>query len=267
LALARFVGIDVDARLAAFVGESTASPKRKVSAHDLLNALRGGRRVSELARAVGTDRTTLARWLAGKTAPPFSALLAFIETTTHRLLDFVSVFADPLRLESTRKATEALRAQRALAYDDPWSHAVLRALELSPHGGRSQVEWIAARTGRSLDEVATALKRLVRAGQVRGRSGSFSLATALPVDTRNDPEANVLLKRHWLDVARQRLDKTRAQGEGLYSFNLFAVSGTGFAQIRKLHIEYFERLRSIVSEERGGDRVVLVNMQLVPLDE
>jgi hypothetical protein len=68
-------------------------------------------------------------------------------------------------------------------------------------------------------------------------------------------------------VARQRPNKARAQGEGLYSINLFAVSEPGFALIRKLHIEYFERLRSLVNEERGCNRVVLLHAQLVPLDE
>src|SRR5690606_26875538 len=219
----------------------------------------------------------VARWLAGRTEPPFAALLALVEATTHRLLDFVAVFVDPVKLDTTRRAFEALLAQRALAYDDPWSHAVLRALELTPQAGTRragtaeistrQVEFIAQRTGLDVAQVDAALTRLSRAGQVRKRRGKYSLATALPVDTRSDPEANLRLKRHWLEVAGQRLEKSRAHGEGLYSYNLFAVSDEGFDKIRKLHIDYFERLRTIVSEESGGQRVVLANLQLIPLDE
>lgn len=267
LALARHVGVAVDARIAAFLGTDTKLQQSEQGLSDWLTRLRGDLSISELARAVGSDRTTVARWLSGKTEPPFSALLALVEVTTHRLLDFVAVFVDPSSLETTRRAFEALRAQRALAYDDPWSHAVLRALELTPQSSVPQVEFIAQRTGLEVSRVDAALKRLSRAGQVRRVRGGYALSTALPVDTRSDPEANLRLKQHWLNVAGERLKKSRAQGEGLYSYNLFAVSDEGYEKIRKLHLDYFERLRNIVSDERGGQRVVLANLQLIPLDE
>lgn len=276
-ALARHVGVEVDSGLAAFLGGERRLKKTEQGLSDLLSRLRGDLSISELARAVGSDRTTVARWLAGKTEPPFAALLALVEVTTHRLLDFVAVFFDPAKLDTTRRAFEALLAQRALAYEDPWSHAVLRALELTPqasapqrstqHTSARQIEFIAERTGLDVRQVDAALTRLSRAGQVRKRRGRYSLATVLPVDTRNDPNANLRLKQHWLEVAGQRLAQSRAQGVGLYSYNLFAVSDDGFEKIRRLHLDYFERLRTIVSEENGGQRVALVNLQLVPLDE
>src|SRR5689334_5327979 len=61
----------------------------------LLQRLLGNRTSVELARLTGFDRTTLARWLAGKTEPRLSAFLELIDKCTLRLLDFVALFADP----------------------------------------------------------------------------------------------------------------------------------------------------------------------------
>jgi transcriptional regulator with XRE-family HTH domain len=270
LDLATSVGVDVEAAVGGFV-QHTASAKLNTAEgmRDFLQRLRGQLSALDLSRALGCDRSTVARWLAGKSDPPFTALLAFIDIATHRLLDFVALFVSPATLAATRAAFEALSAQRALAYEDPWSHAVLRALELTAPRARlgSQVQFIAQRTGLLPSAVETALKRLSRAAQVHKRGNRWRAVRALPVDTRNDPEANFRLKQHWLAVAEERLAKTHARGEGLYSYNLFAVTAEGYERIRKLHVDYFEKVRAIVSEERGGARVVLANFQLVPLDE
>src|SRR5690606_36243674 len=111
LTLARHVGVDVDTRIATFLGLDGQPKKTEHVLSALPVRLRADLGISELARAVGSDRTTVARWLAGKTEPPFAALLALVEVTTHRLLAFVAVFVDPARLETTRRAFEALLAQ------------------------------------------------------------------------------------------------------------------------------------------------------------
>jgi transcriptional regulator with XRE-family HTH domain len=272
VALAKSAGVDVEQRLGAFMGKDASRPLPLTSREDLgrlLCRLRGEFGIQELAAALSTDRTTLSRWLSGKTEPAFWQLLRLVEVTTHRLFDFVSVFVDPARLPSARKDYVALTAQRSLAYEDPWTHAVLRALELSrrPAPFQSQVEFLAERTGLECAQVEQALKRLRQARQIRRVGGRFQVRAALPVDTRTDPEANLKLKKHWLSVVEQRLERSKARGEGLYSYNLFAVSDAGFERIRKLHFDYFERLRNIVEEERGGDRVVVASLQLVPLEE
>jgi transcriptional regulator with XRE-family HTH domain len=232
-----------------------------------LQRLRGDLSVQEIAERLSADRTTVSRWLKGTTTPKLPELLAFIELGTRRLLDFVALLVDPRKLDSTRRAFEALLAQRKLAYDAPWSHAVLRALELSAAKKKYQPGFIAERIGITLEEEQVALEQLVRADQVRFSRGRYRLANVLPIDTRADPEANFRLKRHWLAVASERLERTRAVEDGLFSYNLFAVTDAGFERLRQLHVEYFERIRTLVAEERGGDRVVLGAMQLAPLDE
>ena len=87
----------------------------------------------------------------------------------------------------------------------------------------------------------------------------------LTVDTRPNEEENRRLKLHWAAVGLQRLQAGAPQG-ALFSYNLFPIDARGFERIRRLHLEYYERMREIVAESSTADRVVLMNMQLVPLD-
>lgn len=48
----------------------------------------------------------------------------------HRLVEFITLFVPPETLPSLRPLAGELSAQRRVAYELPWSHAVLRALEL-----------------------------------------------------------------------------------------------------------------------------------------
>jgi hypothetical protein len=47
--------------------------------------------------------------------------------------------------------------------------------------------------------------------------------------------------------------------------NLFAVSEQDYQRLRALQMDYFERMRSIISASRDTERVVLTNLQLVPI--
>jgi hypothetical protein len=87
----------------------------------------------------------------------------------------------------------------------------------------------------------------------------------LTVDTRKDPERNRQLKAHWANVALERLSRGSTDPDALFSFNLFAISAESFQTIRELHLEHYDRVRAIVERSTDPDRVVLMNLQLVPL--
>ena len=56
-----------------------------------------------------------------------------------------------------------------------------------------------------------------------------------------------------------------AAADALFSFNLFAVSEQSFQTIRELHFAHYDRIRAIIEESPSSDRVVLLNMHLLPL--
>jgi transcriptional regulator with XRE-family HTH domain len=234
-----------------------------------IEALCHGRPHSVLARALGCNRNTIARWIAGDTEPRLTQALGLVECTTLRLLDFVGRFVDPARLPSVQRAYRDLLLQRQVAYELPWTHGVLRAIELhvdsDPKGHRPG--FFAKRLGIALAEEEQAVSALGRARQIRRVRGKWVARRVLAVDTRLDPEGNLRLKRHWAEVAAQRLARTTPPETGLFSYNLFAISEEGLELIRAAHLSYYERIRAIVAECRRPTRVVLANLQLIPLDE
>src|SRR5690606_37575494 len=87
------------------------------------------------------------------------------------------------------------------------------------------------------------------------------------VDTRAQPEAGRVLKTHWARVGLERLHELEPNKADLFSYNLFAVSEADWRRIRERHIAYFHELRAIVAQSQPAERVVLVNLQLLQLDE
>ena len=232
-----------------------------------LNALAGGRSHAELGRALGVNRNTVARWLDGGTEPRLPQLLAFVEATTRRLLELLGALADEGQLPSVASAQRDLQEQRSLAYERPWSHAVLRALELEQYRAlpAHRPGFIAERVGITVEEEAACLAALLKAKQVRRRRGRFEVGRVLTVDTREDPAGNLALKRHWLAVASAELERRGIAADALASYNLFAIAEGDLQRIRQAHLEYYERVRAIVAESKRPTRVVLVTIGLLPL--
>ena len=232
-----------------------------------LKGLMRDRSQAEVSRLLGVNRNTVARWLAGETEPRLPQLLAFVEATSQRLLDFLGAIVDPLELPSVAEAYRDLQQQRGLAYSQPWGHAVLRALELEQYRAppRHQPGFIAARLGISLEEETACLEALLRAKQLRRRAGRYEVRRVLAIDTREDPAGNLALKRHWFGVASQQLERRGVPQEGLASYNLFAISEADYERIRQAHLDYYNRVRAIVAESREPSRVVLTTIGLLPL--
>jgi transcriptional regulator with XRE-family HTH domain len=270
--LARLAGVDVETSLRAFGAPLLANRapvafgRRSLS--DWLAVLTRTRSQADLARKIGRDRNTVARWLTGATEPRLPDLLRLVEATTQRLMDFVASFVDPASLPSIRAAYGDLALQRRIAYELPWAHAVLRVLELEAYRRLSKHEpgFIARHIGLEPNAESDCLQALARAGQIERRRGKWAVRRVLTVDTGQDRRANLTLKRHWAEVALRRIGTQGIPDGSLYSYNLFAISDEGLAAIREAHLLYFERLRAIVAECRNPTRLALANVQLVPLD-
>jgi transcriptional regulator with XRE-family HTH domain len=269
--LARVARVDVARVLADFAGTPNLAFGRTFDVRSTaawLNALARDRSQADLAAGVQRDRNTVGRWLSGASEPRLPDLLRFIEVTTRRMLDFVAQFVDPKSLPSLRAVWDDFEHQRRLAYEMPWAHAVFRALELGDYTSLPKHEhgFIAARIGISPELEEESLNALARAGQIQRRRGKWILQRVMAVDTHEDPEGNLRLKRHWARVGLERLERAVLPTGSQYSYNLFAISDEGFEQIRQAHLQYFARLRAIVAECRHPTHLALVNVQLLALD-
>jgi transcriptional regulator with XRE-family HTH domain len=265
-------GHDPRAALARFYGTPPswlehADPSVPATVARLLDDLRGGSSIQDVARRAGCNRYAVSRWLSGKSEPRLPDLLRMIEATSLRLLDFLACFVDPASLPTAARAWRELETARKVAVELPWSHAVLRALELEAYRAlpRHVPGFIAERVGIARAEEERCLRLLAATKQIRRRGGRWVPHRVLTVDTRQDPRAGRTLLAFWAEVGRTRLQASEARG--LFSYNLFTVSSRDLERLRELHLAYFRQLRSIVAQSEPAERLVVANVQLFGLDE
>jgi hypothetical protein len=220
--------------------------------------------VSDIAARTGHSRFVISRWLCGKTTIRLPDFLRFVDATSLRLLDFLQLLVDPKELPSVARAWHRLQATRAAAYEVPWSHAVLRALELSDYAQSAGRDgWLAARLGLTLAEEAAALKLLADSGQIKRRAGRWHVERQDVVDTSVDPVRRRELRSFWSRVAVDRLE---LGNPGVHSFNIFTLSEADVPLARALHIDFFNRLRALAAASTPSERVMLYSTQLLALD-
>ncbi|MDH5676244.1 MAG: DUF4423 domain-containing protein [Myxococcales bacterium] len=232
----------------------------------LLEELRAGARIAELSRRTGFSRYTLARWFKGQTEPRLPDFLALVEATSLRLLDFLAALTDPLLLPSVADDWRRLDGQRRLAYEMPWTQAVVLALELQRYQSASchDSALIAEELGISESQVERCLQMLQDTEQIRFERGRWVPVRVATVDTRRDPDAGRMLKRFWAQVGGARLD---AGGAGEFSYNVFTVSEEDYERLRELHANHYQEMRRIIAASTGCERVLLANQQLIPLSD
>jgi hypothetical protein len=228
----------------------------------LLGDLRGRATIGDVAQRAGRSRFAVGRWLKGEAEPRLPDFLRLIEATSLRVLDFVAAFVDPTSLPSITPLWAKLDAGRRAAFELPWSHAVLRVLELESYRSEPhRAGFIAEQLGIGIAEEQNCLAALLGSGQLEWDGNNYLVSEQL-TDTRHYPEAGRLLKIWWTEQALERLKQDR---EGLFSYNLFSVSERDYQRLRELHAAYFRELRSIVAASEPAERVVLANVSLLPL--
>jgi hypothetical protein len=267
---AQRAGIDVRSALARFYRvlpdwlAQYADPATDAAICALLEDLRAGRSIVQVASAIGKNRFAVARWFHGEAQPRLPDFFRLLEGVTLRLLDFVAAFVDPEQLPSVNAAWRQLETSRRAAYDAPWTHAVLRALELEAYRAlpRHQRGWIAARLGITLQEERRCLALLAGTGQIRKGRGRWVAAEVSAVDTRRDPEAAARLRSFW---ARVGLERAQSDPNAVLSFNLGTLATRDLERVRELHRRYFSELRDIIASSQPGEQILLANVQLVRL--
>lgn len=264
------LGVDVEAALGSFVhlegdwlGSAPLLSPQAVAAW--LRQLTAGIPTKLLAERADVSRYRVTRWLGGNCEPKLPDLLRFLEAATGRALDFIACFSDPEQLPCARGRWRDLVEARELAYRLPWSHAVLRVLELDAYRALPQHDsnWIATRLGAPQYAVDEALAALLRLGQVHRGPTHYAEVAPDNVDTRADPERALQLKAWWATRAVERLS---AGQPGLFSFNLSAVSRADLERLQQIQRRAYREMSRIIAESSPAECVVVHSAQLLALD-
>jgi hypothetical protein len=234
----------------------------------IMDEMRGNTKLGTVAKQLGVSRFRVSRWLAGQTEPQLPFFLAFVEVTSLRLLDFIgAAIADPRHLPSIAHDWTELEAHRAVAYEQPWSQGVLRALELQDYQAlpAHRPGWIARRIGISIEEEKRCLELLQKGGQIRTHADRYVPNRVMTVDIRRDPAASRALKQWWSKIAIDRL--TQESPADLCYYNLFTVSEADLKRLKEMQAAYFEGIRAVIAASEPSERVALVNLQLFEIDK
>jgi DNA-binding Lrp family transcriptional regulator/DNA-binding transcriptional regulator YiaG len=227
-----------------------------------LRQLRGKTPIGVLAERTLTNRYTLGRWLSGKAHPSFPDFLRVVEAASRRSLDLVATICDPGELPSLAPLWTRLQNARESAYSEPWSHAVLRALELEGRPARREAAWLSQRLGISEAEIKRNLTVLSESGQIQRSQGQWALDRVIAVDTSRDVHRSKTLKAAWTEVALGRL---RQGSPGSFGYSVFAVSHADLERLRELHLEYIRAMQSLIASSSPAECVGLYCAQLLDL--
>jgi hypothetical protein len=230
----------------------------------VLRDLRGKRALGDLSEAIGRDRFAVSRWIHGKTEPPLPEFLCFVEATTLALVDFLATLVDPAEIQEVADRWRALQAARRSAYELPWSHAVLRAVDLQSYRELPEHRpgWIASQLGMSANEEQRCIELLCATGDLLWDGKRYRSVESLTVDTGRDPAATRHLAAFWM---QQGAERVRAGADGAFAFNVFGVSRQDLERLRELQRGYFAELRSIIARSEPTECVAVATFQLFPL--
>ena len=264
LEIARVCGVDVGAAFARF------APNTRLEKHgagfalaEWLTAARGSTSIGDLAQRADRSRYSVSRWLNGKATPRLPDFLRLLDAITGRVHDWLAEFVPIERVPSVGERYSAALAARRLAFDAPWTEAILRLLETTQYQRSSHHDdaWLAERLGISVEEVSRGLAALTLSGLVRRRGRRYVTDSPFTVDTYAPRAALSSLKQHWSRVAAERVPVAR--DTDLFAYNVVSVAEADLQRIKLLLRATFREIRTIVAASAPEEVAALINLQLV----
>ena len=261
-------GHDVPAAILAFDAESAAALGEADDAGVAawLRALKGGVSHREVAERTGHSRFAIGRWMAGRARPKVPEFFELVEVLTGRLSDLLVQFV-PLHTMPTLQAVHREReATRHMAYEAPWSGAILQVIESQGYieRGRHDTAYVAKRLGIDESIADEALRGLASADVIRmAADGRYALGASPLVDTAGDRAALDRVRVHWNQAVSGRLQRRHPQAQDLFGYNLAVISDADYERVRTTLVAAFTEARAICAGSKGGDRVMLLQVHLI----
>jgi DNA-binding phage protein len=232
-----------------------------------LSELAGSLAIAELAARCGLSRHAVGRHLRGATRPKLDAFIALVEAISGRASDLVQELVPIEQVPELLDVARQRAAAKRLAFDEPWSAAVMRVLETSGYRAQSAHEdgYIAARLGLHEEKERAVLAALESAGVAEHRAGRYELGAPLTVDTQASPDDVRALRAHWAAVALERTAAPRA--EDWLGFNVISSSARDLERMRDVLRRAFREIRAIAASSEPAESVALLNLHLVTWNE
>ena len=94
-----------------------------------LRAISAPGTINELASKSGLSRFAISRWLSGQRQPRLPDFFRLVDAATGRLPDLIAELVPITEVPAVAKRYAMAQAARRIAFDEPWTEAILRVLE------------------------------------------------------------------------------------------------------------------------------------------
>ncbi|MEM9188256.1 MAG: DUF4423 domain-containing protein [Myxococcota bacterium] len=228
-----------------------------------LRSVQGSTLASELASRCGKNRHAVARWLRGETRIRLPDLLLLLEVTNRSLLTFLSGFVSPAQLPTVSADWARVQALGSVLFDGPDIMLMFVGLGLTTYRElpRHEPGWLARRVGISLEREIAALETLRQLRVIAWNGRRWLIDDGSELDTRRYPHAYMDIKRMFGRLGLERI------GDGNFNYVVLSISSSELERLYTLQREVIDRVRSIATEDRHGEDVVMFTVQVAPLAE
>jgi transcriptional regulator with XRE-family HTH domain len=264
LRAANRIRIDVPAAFTRFApGAQLARSPDGYALSAWLGQVCGRTSIRELADRSGLSRGALGRWLAGTRQPRLPDFFRLVDVATARLPDLIAELVPIEAVPALAQRYAVAQAARRVAFEEPWSEAILRVLETPAYAALSahRPGFIAERLGISLEQEVRTLALLQAAEVIALKGDRYAELRMLTVDTRGGRAALYGVKRHWAEVAAARASWP-LQGD-VFAYNVMSLSAADLARIRELVHATFREVRTIAAASAPTECLALLNLHLV----
>lgn len=270
LRAAALLRLDVSAafrRFAPTVALTKDEGKPKLSAW--LDALRGSTSVNEVAERCERSRYAVGRWFRGQAKPRLPDFLRLVDAITGRAPEWVAEFVSIADVPALEPRFRSAQQARQLAFEAPWTEAILRLLETQAYrtaslDAESTASWVAARLKIPVEHAEACLLAARKAGSLALKSDRYRVEATGTVDTRGGKQLLRHLKQHWSEVATQRIG-AHAKND-LFAYNVASTSRADAQLIREKLRDVFREIRSLIAASTPEETVLLLNLQVVDFD-
>jgi hypothetical protein len=228
-----------------------------------LSELRGSLPIVELAEKSGLSRFAVGRQLRGATEPPLDDFIALVEAISGRVSDLLQELVPIDEVPELRDVARKRARAKRLAFEQPWSAAVLRVLETTGYRALEHHEpgYVARRLGLDEEAEGAVLAALLAAGVADFRDGRYEVGDPLTVDTQASPADVRALRAHWAAEGLARAKAPRA--EDWLGFNVVSLSTHDLERVRETLRRAFREIRAIAAASTPAETVALLHLQLV----
>lgn len=253
--------IDVQAAFERFLPAAAAGRDVERDLTGWLRDVKGTATILSVAARSGLSRFAVSRFMSGAGEPRLPDFLRLVEATTGRVSDLVAELVPIERIPALEAGYRLRKAARELAFEQPWTEAILRVLETPPQGAPANASWIATELDIEPALAQRCLRELEAAMLVAEVDGGYRGTGSLTVDTKAAPDRVRKLNAHWAEVALARI--AAPEPEDQFGYNVFSVAEADLERIRAVLRASFREIRAIVASSQTSEAVALLNLQLM----